>query len=220
MGFPGGASGEEPACQCRRHKRRWLEPWVGEDPLEESRATHSSILTWRTSWTEGPGGPQSTGSRRVGHEWRALAQHTVMSLKANSSTVLLICPSRDPGSTSRNPPWRRLSCTGCLSGTVGFSGQNSHSRKFWREKKADFGLDLWPRTQSPTGQTPPRVTDKNACSLQQSERVTASSSEEHTHEALGNGHQSVPCTRGHPLSIALASADLRPSERCPEVRNS
>ena len=106
MGFSGGASGKEPTCQCRRHKRRWLEPWVGEDPLEESKATHSSILTWRISWTEGPGGPQSTGSQRVGHEWRDLAQHTAMSLKANSSTVLLICPSRDPGSTSRNPPWQ------------------------------------------------------------------------------------------------------------------
>ena len=29
-GFPGGASGKEPACQCRRHKRRWFDPWVGK----------------------------------------------------------------------------------------------------------------------------------------------------------------------------------------------
>ena len=27
-----------------------------EDPLEEGMATHSSILAWRISWTEEPGG--------------------------------------------------------------------------------------------------------------------------------------------------------------------
>ena len=29
--------------------------------------THSSALAWKTPWTEGPGGLQSTGSLRVGH---------------------------------------------------------------------------------------------------------------------------------------------------------
>ena len=27
-----GASGKEPACQCRRHKRRGFDPWVGKSP--------------------------------------------------------------------------------------------------------------------------------------------------------------------------------------------
>ena len=31
-------------------------------------ATHSSILTWRIPWTEEPGGLQSMGSQRVGHD--------------------------------------------------------------------------------------------------------------------------------------------------------
>ena len=26
----GGASGKEPTCQCRRHKRRRFDPWVGK----------------------------------------------------------------------------------------------------------------------------------------------------------------------------------------------
>ena len=39
-----------------------------EDPLEEGMATHSSILAWRIPWTEEPGGLQSTGSQRVGHD--------------------------------------------------------------------------------------------------------------------------------------------------------
>ena len=38
-----------------------------EDPLEKGRGTHSSILAWRTPWTEEPGGLQSVGSQRVGH---------------------------------------------------------------------------------------------------------------------------------------------------------
>ena len=39
-----------------------------EDPLEKEMATHSSILAWRIPWTEEPGGLQSTGSQRVGHD--------------------------------------------------------------------------------------------------------------------------------------------------------
>ena len=40
-----------------------------EDPLEKGMATHSSILAWRIPWTEEPGGLQSLGSKRVGHNW-------------------------------------------------------------------------------------------------------------------------------------------------------
>ena len=32
MGFPGGTSGKEPACQCRRHRRQNFDPWVGKIP--------------------------------------------------------------------------------------------------------------------------------------------------------------------------------------------
>ena len=38
-----------------------------EDPLEESMATHSSLLSWRIPWTEEPGGLQSIESQRVRH---------------------------------------------------------------------------------------------------------------------------------------------------------
>jgi len=36
--------------------------------MEKEMATHSSILAWRIPWTEEPGGLQSTGSQRVGHD--------------------------------------------------------------------------------------------------------------------------------------------------------
>ena len=39
-----------------------------EDPLAKRMATHSSILAWRILWTEEPGGLQSMGSQRVGHD--------------------------------------------------------------------------------------------------------------------------------------------------------
>jgi len=39
-----------------------------QDPLEKEMATHSSILAWKIPWTEEPGGRQSMGSRRVGHD--------------------------------------------------------------------------------------------------------------------------------------------------------
>ena len=41
-GFPGGTSGEEPSCQCRRHKRLGFDPWVRKIP-------------WRRVWQPTPG---------------------------------------------------------------------------------------------------------------------------------------------------------------------
>ena len=42
-------------------------PGSGRSP-EEGNATHSSILAWEIPWTEEPGGLQSLGSQRVGHD--------------------------------------------------------------------------------------------------------------------------------------------------------
>ena len=40
----------------------------GDDPLEKEMITHSSILAWKISWTEEPGGLQSMESQRVRHD--------------------------------------------------------------------------------------------------------------------------------------------------------
>ena len=45
-----------------------LQSQSQEDPLEKEMATHSSILAWRIPRTEEPGGLQSTGSQRLGHD--------------------------------------------------------------------------------------------------------------------------------------------------------
>ena len=46
----------------------WVQSLGWEDPLVREMATHSSILAWKISWTEEPGGLQSMGSQRVGHD--------------------------------------------------------------------------------------------------------------------------------------------------------
>ena len=45
----------------------WVRSLGGEDPLETEKATHSSVLAWRIPWPEEPGGLQSMGLQRVGH---------------------------------------------------------------------------------------------------------------------------------------------------------
>ena len=60
------------AQRVKRLPTMW-ETWVWkdlgqEDPLEKEMSTHSSILAWRSPWTEKPGGLQSTGSQGVRHD--------------------------------------------------------------------------------------------------------------------------------------------------------
>ena len=45
----------------------WVQSLGQEDPLEEKMATHSSTHAWKIPWMEKPGGLQSMGSQRVGH---------------------------------------------------------------------------------------------------------------------------------------------------------
>ena len=69
----GSAIMNPPAMQEMQDTRVQSLGW--EDPLEKGMATHSSILAWRILWTEEPGGLQSMGPQRVGHDWRHWA-HT------------------------------------------------------------------------------------------------------------------------------------------------
>ena len=61
LGFPHGSDSKAPACKAGD---LGLIPESGRS-LEKEMATHSSILAWRTQWTEEPGGLQSMGSQRV-----------------------------------------------------------------------------------------------------------------------------------------------------------
>ena len=63
--FPGGSDDKASAYNVR-------DPGEGlqllERLLEKEMATHSSTLAWKISWTEKPGGLQSMGLQRVGHD--------------------------------------------------------------------------------------------------------------------------------------------------------
>ena len=49
-------------------RETWVRSLGWDDTLEEGMATHSSILAWRNSWTEEPGGLRSMWSQRVGYD--------------------------------------------------------------------------------------------------------------------------------------------------------
>ena len=46
----------------------WVQSLGWEDSLEKGMATKSSVLAWSIPWTEEPGGLQSMGSQRGGHD--------------------------------------------------------------------------------------------------------------------------------------------------------
>ena len=69
-------SGKESTRQCRKPGQSLGQ----EDPLEKEMATHSSTLTWETPWTEEPGGLQSMGSQRVGHDLMTKQQCVIQGL--------------------------------------------------------------------------------------------------------------------------------------------
>ena len=60
-------------------KETWVRALGWEDPLEKEMATHSSILVWRISWTEEPGGIQSMGRIKVIYK---LSDHTNQTLSS------------------------------------------------------------------------------------------------------------------------------------------
>jgi len=53
---------------------------VYEFGLGKEMSAHASILAWRISWTEEPGGLQSMGSQRIRHDWATNTMNLVNSL--------------------------------------------------------------------------------------------------------------------------------------------
>ena len=64
FGLPRWQSGIESACNAGDEGSI---PGSGRSP-EDVMATHSSVLAWKILWAEEPGGLQSMGSQRVGHD--------------------------------------------------------------------------------------------------------------------------------------------------------
>ena len=70
---PGGTSGKEPTCQCRRHRRHRLDPRVRKIPWRRKWQPTTLFLPGEFPWTEEPGGLQSIALQRVGHDWGNLS---------------------------------------------------------------------------------------------------------------------------------------------------
>ena len=71
-------------------------------------APHSSTLAWKIPWTEEPGGPQSMGSHRVGHDWSDLAA-AAANFSGDSDDEESACSEGDLGSI---PGWGRFPAEG------------------------------------------------------------------------------------------------------------
>ena len=68
QGLPRWHSGKK-STSVQGTQKTWVWSLGQEDPLEEEMATCSSILAWKITWTEEPGGLQSMGSQRARHSW-------------------------------------------------------------------------------------------------------------------------------------------------------
>ena len=68
LGFPGGASGKEPTCQCRKYKRHGFDPWVRKIP-------------WRRVWQ-----PNPVCLPGESHEQRRLAGYSPRAHKESDMT--------------------------------------------------------------------------------------------------------------------------------------
>ena len=76
-------------------QKTWVRSLGWEDPLEEEMATHSSILAWRISPTEEPGGLQSMGPQSQTRLSTAQQQQTLV--RALSLLTHLLPSPYQPG---------------------------------------------------------------------------------------------------------------------------
>ena len=99
-GFPCGSRENT----CFPVQKTWVRLLVWDGPLEEGMATHSGILAWGIPWTEEPGGLQSMGPQRGGHDLATKQQRTYHNQTFSALTVSspcffpILCWNRHTGS--------------------------------------------------------------------------------------------------------------------------
>ena len=116
MGFPGGTSGKEVACQCRRCKRQGFDPWVGKIPWRRAwNPLQSSCLenpTDRGAWRATVYGltesdtTEATKHKAInntvivsGEQWRDSAIHTDVSILPQTPLPSRLPHDTDPCAT-------------------------------------------------------------------------------------------------------------------------
>ena len=68
VGFPGGTSGKEPACQCRRHETPGFNLWVGKIPWRRKWQPTSGFLPGRSHGQRSLTGYSPGGCKRARHK--------------------------------------------------------------------------------------------------------------------------------------------------------
>ena len=111
VGFPGGASGKEPACQCRRHETRGFEIWVGMIPWRKARQTTPVFL---------PGESQGAWWTTVHRVAKSLTWLKQLGAQ-RTMTVFLPGESHGQRSLAGYSPWGRKGQTGFSNDTTSTS---------------------------------------------------------------------------------------------------
>ena len=88
MSFPGSTSGKEPACQCRRLKRSWFDPWVRKIPWRKGWQPTPVFLPGKSHGQRGLACCDSWGCR-VGHDWATELNWTEGCLRASQVVLVL-----------------------------------------------------------------------------------------------------------------------------------
>ena len=85
-------------------RETWVQSLGREDLLQKEMTTHSSILAWKIPWMEEPGGLQSMGSQRVGHDWAT----TLTQLLYSTVVVFAIHAHESATGVHVSPSWTPL----------------------------------------------------------------------------------------------------------------
>ena len=92
--------------ETQRSSNQWCHPAISSSVvpcivmsvMEKAKAPHSSTLAWKIPWTEGPGGLQSMGSLRVGHNWAtSLSLFTYMRWRRKWQPTPVFLPGESQG---------------------------------------------------------------------------------------------------------------------------
>ena len=103
-----------------------------EDPLEKEMATHSSTHAWKIPWMEKPGGLQSMGSQRVGHDWATSLSFTFTMFLNGSVGKESAWEAGDTGDVGSVPGWERSPGEGNGNPLQGSCLENPIDRGTWR----------------------------------------------------------------------------------------
>ena len=150
-GFPGGTSGKEPTCQCRRHKKTRVQSPGQEDPLPE----HGNPLQYsclenpvdRGAWRAAVHGVTESQTRL-----KQLSMHKKVRSLRKGKRAELCNAQTPPGKLSGLFTWACLPSGRVGQGPRNESGGTEGSPPTWETTRPDHVHGLWlsPHRQMPT----------------------------------------------------------------------